>query len=97
MTTLEQMIQDAKLCNHRLYKVEGKLNVHKRRGKLSSNSKPKQAPRSATFGEGWRNNPLSDQEVDDIKYFLSKDWCVGSTAKIVGVSMSTVRKYVVTN
>lgn len=97
MTPLERMIEDGKLCNERLYKVEGKMNVHKRRGKLSSNSKPKQAPRSATFGEGWRNNPLSDQEVDDIKYFLSKDWCIGSTAKMVGVSMSTVRKYVTIN
>jgi hypothetical protein len=97
MTVLEQMIEDAKVCNHRLYKVEGKMNVHKRRGKLSSGSKPKQTPRSVTFGEGWRNNPLSDQEVEDIKYFLSKDWCIGSTAKIVGVSMSTVRKYVTIN
>ena len=97
MTPLERMIEDGKLCNERLYKVEGKMNVHKKRGKLSSGSKPKQTPRSATFGEGWRNNPLSDQEVEDIKYFLSKDWCIGSTAKIVGVSMSTVRKYVTIN
>lgn len=94
MTPLERMIEDGKLCNQRLYKVEGKLNVHKIRGKLSSGSKPKQTPRSATFGEGWRNNPLSNQEIEDIKYFLSKDWCIGSTAKIVGVSMSTVRKYI---
>ncbi len=94
MTPLERMIEDAKLCNHRLYKVEGKMNVHKRRGKLSSGSKPKQTPRSATFGEGWRNSSLSDKEVDDIKYFLDKGWCLGSTAKIVGVSVSTVRKYV---
>mgnify|MGYP001162508603 FL=1 len=93
MTALEQMIQDAKLCNYRLQKVEGKMNVHKRRGKLSSGSKPKQTPRAATFGEGWRNSPLTEREIDDIKYFLSKDWCVGSTAKIVGVSMSTVKKY----
>ena len=49
MTPLEQMIEDAKVCNNRLYKVEGKMNVHKRRGKLSSGSKPKQTPRSATF------------------------------------------------
>mgnify|MGYP003130463820 FL=1 len=97
MTPLERMIEDGKLCNERLYKVEGKMNVHKKRGKLSSGSKPKQTPRSATFGEGWRNNPLSDQEVEDIKYFLSKDWCIGSTAKIVGVSISTVRKYVTIN
>ena len=91
--TLEQMIEDAKLCNHRLYKVEDKVNVHKGRGKLPSSSKPKQIPRSATFGEGWRNGPLSEQEIEDIKYFLSKGWCLGSTSKIVGVSISTVRKY----
>tara|TARA_A100001391_G_C4820436_1_gene211156 strand:- start:51 stop:338 length:288 start_codon:yes stop_codon:yes gene_type:complete len=94
MTPLERMIEDAKICNNRLYKLEGKMNVHKRRGKLSSGSKPKQTPRSATFGEGWRNSPLTEQEVEDIKYFLSKGWCLGSTSKIVGVSISTVRKYV---
>ena len=94
MTPLERMIEDAKICNNRLYKLEGKVNVHKRRGKLSSGSKPKQTPRSATFGEGWHNSPLTEREVEDIKYFLSKGWCLGSTAKIVGVSMSTVRKYV---
>ena len=93
MTPLEQMIEDAKLCNHRLYQVEGKVNVHKRRGKLSSGSKPKQTPRSVTFAEGWRNSPLTEREVADIKYFLGKGWCLGSTAKIVGVSISTVRKY----
>ena len=93
MTPLEQMIEDAKLCNHRLYQVEGKVNVHKRRGKLSSGSKPKQTPRSVTLGDGWRNSPLTEREVDDIKYFLGKGWCLGSTAKIVGVSISTVRKY----
>ena len=93
MSPLEQMIADAKVCNDRLYKVEGKMNVHKRRGKLSSDVIPKKVPRAATFGEGWRNSPLTEREIDDIKYFLSKDWCAGSTAKIVGVSISTVKKY----
>ena len=87
MTPLEKMKADAKICNARL-----KTNKNTIEPKvLSKPAKP--TPIIKTSGEGWRNNSLSQKEIEDIKYFRSKGWCVSSTAMVVGVSTKTVRKY----
>jgi hypothetical protein len=87
----EQMIQamlaDAKQVNKRYREKWG--------GKPDSKfieRKPK-ATAAPTQGEGWRNSSLSKEEIEDIKYFQSKGWCVTSTAIFLGLSDSTVRKY----
>ena len=87
----EQMIQamlaDAKQVNRRYREKWG--------GKPDSKfiePKPK-ATAAPTQGEGWRNSSLSKEEIEDIKYFQSKGWCVTSTAIFLGLSDSTVRKY----
>ena len=51
------------------------------------------ATAAPTQGEGWRNDSLSQQEIEDIRYFRGRGWCVSSTAIFVGVSNATVRKY----
>ena len=57
--------------------------------------KPKEIKTTAapTRGSGWRNDRLSQKEIDDILYFQSKGWCITSTAIFLGLSNSTVRKY----
>ena len=87
----EQMIQamlaDAKQVNKRYREKWG--------GKPDSKfiePKPK-ATAAPTQGEGWRNSSLSNEEIEDIKYFQSKGWCITSTAIFLGLSDSTVRKY----
>jgi len=87
MTPLEKMIADAKICNARL-----KTNKNTIEPKVLS--KPvKPTPIIQTSGKNWRNKSLSQKEIEDIKYFRSKGWCVSSTAMVVGVSTKTVRKY----
>lgn len=83
MTPLEKMKADAEICN----------------SKLKTNSKTIKAPEaktsrglSRTQGKGWRNDKLSEKEIADIKYFLSKGWDIRSTAVVCGVSYSTVQK-----
>jgi len=84
---LQAMLADAKQVNKRYREKWG--------GKPDSKfiePKPK-ATAAPTQGEGWRNSPLSKEEIEDIKYFQSKGWCVTSTAIFLGISDSTVRKY----
>lgn len=91
MTPLEKMLADAKECNK-------KLNVETTFKDYNKHPPAKPAPTKrmglgTTQGKNWRNHKLTDQEVSDIKYYLSKGWCVTSTATIVGVSVSTVRRF----
>ena len=91
MTNLEKMIADAKECNRKL-RVESTFKDYKKHPP----SKPvptKRMGMGVTQGKNWRNHKLTEQEVSDIKYYLSKGWCVTSTATIVGVSTSTVRRF----
>ena len=84
---LQAMLADAKQVNKRYREKWG--------GKPDSKfiePKPK-ATAAPTQGEGWRNSSLSKEEIEDIKYFQSKGWCVTSTAIFLGLSDSTVRKY----
>jgi len=84
MTPIERMKADAKICN----------------SKLKSNSKVIYTPEptesrgrvSRTSGDGWRNNKLNNQEIEDIKYFLGKGWDIRSTAVMCGVSYSSVQR-----
>ncbi len=87
MTPLEKMKADAKICNARL-----KTNKNTIEPKVP-NKPTKPTPIIKTSGEGWRNNSLSQKEIEDIHYFRGKGWCVSSTAMVVGVSTKTVRKY----
>lgn len=89
MTELEKMIADAKECNK-------KLNVETTFKDYSKHPPAKPTPikrKGVHQGSNWRNSKLTDKEVSDIRYFLSKGWCLSSTAKIVGVAISTVRRY----
>ena len=91
MTNLEKMIADAKEWNKKL-RVETTFKYYSKHPP----SKPvptKRMGMGVTQGKNWRNHKLTDQEVSDIKYYLSKGWCVTSTATIVGVSVSTVRRF----
>lgn len=91
MTNLEKMMADAKECNKKL-RVESTFKDYKKHPP----NKPvptKRMEKGVTQGKSWRNHKLTDQEVSDIKYYLSKGWCVTSTATIVGVSTSTVRRF----
>jgi len=84
---LQAMIKDAQQVNKRYREKWG--------GKPDSKfiePKPK-ATAAPTQGEGWRNDSLSQQEIEDIRYFRDRGWCVSSTAIFVGVSNATVRKY----
>jgi len=87
MTPLERMIADAKVCNSRL-----KTNKNAIEPKVPSKPK-KDKPKAPTSGDGWRNEPLSAKEIEDIHFLRSKGWCVTSTAMFLGVSNATVRKY----
>lgn len=80
---IERMKADAKICN----------------SKLKTNSKVIYTPEptesrgpTKTRGEGWRNDKITDKEISDIKYFLSKGWDLRSTAVTCGVSYSAVQK-----
>lgn len=80
---IERMKADAKICN----------------SKLKTNSKVIYTPEttdsrgvSKTRIGTWRNDKLTNEEKEDIKYFLSKGWDLKSTAVVCGVSYSTVRK-----
>ena len=87
----EQMIQamlaDAKQVNKRYREKWGGKPDNK-----FIEPKPK-APAAPTQGEGWRNSSLSKKEIEDIKYFQSKGWCITSTAIFLGLNYNTVKKY----
>lgn len=86
MTNIEKMMADAKGCNERLKEING---LSRRKPKAESTSKkPHQG-----YGKGWRNKPLTDGELADIKYFRKRGWCVTSIAMFLGISKSTVEKY----
>ena len=89
----EQMIQamlaDAKQVNKRYREKWGGKPDSKF---IERKPKPK-ATAAPTQGEGWRNDSLSQEEIEDIRYFRDRGWCVSSTAIFVGVSNATVRKY----
>lgn len=86
MTNLEKMMADAKGCNQRL----ADINDNKQRS--SRKKTPKPEPHQG-YGEGWRNKPLTDEELADIKYFRRRGWCITSIAMFLGISKSTVEKY----
>ena len=86
MTNLEKMMADAKGCNQRL----ADINDNKQRSPRKE--KPKPEPHQG-YGEGWRNKPLTEDELADIKYFIRRGWCVTSIAMFLGISKSTVEKY----
>ena len=65
--------------------------MQKKLAELMKEKKEKE-PR-ATRGEGWRNKPLTKEEISDIEYFTEKGWCVTSIAMSLGLSNSTVRNY----
>jgi DNA-binding NarL/FixJ family response regulator len=83
---LEMMQADADRCNERL-KETGAIRSTKKK-----KEKKEKEPR-ATRGEGWRNKPLTKEEISDIEYFTEKGWCVTSIAMSLGLSNSTVRNY----
>ena len=86
---LQAMLADAKQVNKRYREKWG--------GKPDSKfiePKPKRKATAApTQGEGWRNSSLSKEEIEDIKYFQSKGWCITSTAIFLGLNYNTVKKY----
>ena len=84
---LQAMLKDAQQINKRYRdKWGGKPD------KKYTEPKP-EATAAPTKGEGWRNDSLSQEEIEDIRYFRDRGWCVSSTAIFVGVSNATVRKY----
>ena len=92
---IERMKKDAKNIQDR-YKKEYRYlysKMHVETGPKSVNKTQASKPPPVTHGEGWRNKPLTQNEIDDINYFLNKGWCASSTVKIAGVSISTVQKY----
>ena len=82
---LEAMIKDAQQINKRYRDKWG--------GKPDKKYTEPEATAAPTQGEGWRNDSLSQEEIEDIRYFRDRGWCVSSTAIFVGVSNATVRKY----
>ena len=60
---------------------------------VPKNKEPKETEPHKGYGEGWRNKPLTDDELSDIKYFRNQGWCVTSIAMFLGLSKSTVEKY----
>ena len=85
MTELEKMMADAKGCNERLKEING---LSRRKKKEPEKKEPHKG-----YGEGWRNKPLSNDELSDIKYSRNRGWCVTSIAMFLGISKSTVEKY----
>jgi len=89
---LQAMLDDAKQIRKRYRdKWGGKPEAKSK----EPEPKPKEIETTAapTRGSGWRNDQLSQKEIDDILYFQSKGWCATSTALFLGLSHVTVRKY----
>lgn len=89
---LQAMLADAKQIRKRYRdKWGGKPETKSK----EPEPKPKEIETTAapTRGSGWRNDQLSQKEIDDILYFQSKGWCATSTAIFLGLSHVTVRKY----
>ena len=89
---LQAMLNDAKQVRKRYRDKWGGKPEYKAK---EPKPEPKEIETTAapTRGSGWRNDPLSQKEIDDILYFQSKGWCVTSTAIFLGVSKSTVKRY----
>lgn len=77
------MKADAKICNSKL-KTNSKV--------IHTPEPTKSRGPSITRGDGWRNDKLTNEEIGDIKYFLSKGWDIRSTAVMCGVSYSAVQR-----
>ena len=86
---LQAMLADARQVNKRYREKWGGKPDKKY---IEPEPKPV-ATAAPTQGEGWRNDSLSQEEIEDIRYFRDRGWCVSSTAIFVGVSNATVRKY----
>lgn len=86
MTELEKMMADARGCNERMKETNG-LSRRKKK------EPPSEKEPHKGYGKGWRNKPLTDDELSDIKYFRNRGWCVTSIAMFLGISKSTVEKY----
>ena len=83
MTPIERMKKDAKICN----------------SKLKSNSKVIHTPDSTdsrgnvtrAFDKGPSKTKLTNQQIKDVKYFISIGWCVRSTGTICNVNFSQLQ------
>jgi len=90
-----QMAEEAKKINNRFSKrfaLNGRKQSHID-PHMKKNQPAASKPPPITKGDGWRNSKLTKKEISDIQYFLSRGWCASSTAKITGVSVSSVQKY----
>lgn len=90
-----EMAEEAKKINNRFSK-RFSLNGRKKSHidpHMKQNPPAPSKPPPITKGDGWRNSKLTKKEISDIGYFLARGWCASSTAKIVGVSVSSVQKY----
>jgi hypothetical protein len=94
---LQAMIKDAQQINKRYREKWGgkpdKKYTEPEPDKPDKKYTEPEATAAPTRGSGWRNDPLSQKEIDDILYFQSKGWCVTSTALFLGLNDKTVRKY----
>ena len=94
---LEEMLADAKQVRKKYReKYGGKPDKKFLEPKSKPEPKPEPKPiatAAPTQGEGWRNSSLSKKEIEDIKYFQGKGWCITSTAIFLGLNYNTVRKY----
>jgi len=91
----KKMAEEAKKINNRFSK-RFTLNGRKKSHivpHMKQNAAAASKPQPITKGNGWRNSKITKKEIEDIKYFLSRGWCASSTAKITGVSVSSVQKY----
>lgn len=91
----KKMAEEAKKINNRFSKrfaLNGRKQSHID-PYMKKNQPATSKPKPITKGNGWRNSKITKKEIEDIKYFLSRGWCASSTAKITGVSVSTVQKY----
>jgi DNA-binding NarL/FixJ family response regulator len=91
----KKMLEDAKKINNRFSKrfaLNGRKQSHIE-PHMKQNPAAASKPPPITKGDGWRNSKLTKKEISDIEYFLDRGWCASSTAKITGVSVSTVQKY----
>lgn len=91
----KKMAEEAKKINNRFSK-RFTLNGRKKSHivpHMKRNAAAASKPQPITKGNGWRNSKLTQKEKSDIQYFLSIGWCASSTAKITGVSLSSVQKY----
>ena len=94
---LQAMLKDAQQINKRYREKWGgkpdKKYTEPEPDKPEKKFTEPEATAAPTQGEGWRNDSLSEEEIEDIRYFRDRGWCVSSTAIFVGVSNATVRKY----